>query len=321
MALSNPSKRIALVTGAAGFIGSHLVDALLLQGLRVVGLDNLTTGNKTNLSTALEHEKFQLIEGDIRKADAVKQACENAEFVFHLAAATLPAESVRSPQKYHDINVEGTRIVLTEAAKAKVKRILFTSSAAVYGTPETVPTPEEVTLNPLSPYGVSKIEGEKLCQTVSAEQGICIPQLRFFNIYGPRQSSKTEAAVISIFLERSQQGLPLIIYGDGHQTRDFIYIEDVIRAYLQAATLKDLPSVPINVGTGIPVSILELAEEIRQQVPSCSSDIQFEAPRAGDIYHSYANIERMQQLLQYTPQIPLSEGIAKTFQSSLQRIE
>lgn len=313
--------RTALVTGAAGFIGSHLVDALLQQGMRVVGLDNLTTGNKTNLTTALEHEAFQLLEGDIREADAVKQACENAEFVFHLAAVTKAAESVRNPQKYQDINVEGTRTVLTEAAKAKVKRILFTSSAAVYGTPETVPTPEEVTLNPLSPYGVSKIEGEKLCQTVSAKHGICIPQLRFFNIYGPRQSSETEAGVISIFLERSQQGLPLIIYDDGHQTRDFIYIEDVIQAYLQATTLEDVPSVPINVGTGIPVSILELAEEIRRQVPSCSSEIQFEAPRAGDIYHSYADIERMQQILQFTPQIPLREGIAKTFQSGLQRNE
>lgn len=313
--------RTALVTGAAGFIGSHLVDALLQRGVQVVGLDNLTTGKKTNLTTALEHKAFQLIKGDIREADAVRQACETAEFVFHLAAVTKPTESVRSPQKYHDINIEGTRIVLTEAAKAKVHRILFTSSAAVYGTPDTVPTPEEVTLNPLSPYGVSKIEGEKMCQTVSAKHRICIPQLRFFNIYGPRQSSETEAGVVSIFLERSQQGLPLIIYGDGHQTRDFIYIEDVIQAYLQAATLDDLPSVPINVGTGIPVSILELAEEIRRQVPSCSSEIQFEAPRAGDIYHSYANIERMQQLLQFTPQIELHEGIAKTFQFSRQRNE
>ena len=313
--------RTALVTGAAGFIGSHLVDALLQQGLQVMGLDNLTTGNKTNLTTALEHKAFQLIEGDIREAGAVRQACKNTEFVFHLAAVTKAAESVRNPQKYHDINVEGTRIVLTEAVNAKVNRILFTSSAAVYGTPETVPTPEDVTLNPLSPYGVSKIEGEKICQAISAKHGICIPQLRFFNIYGPRQSSETEAGVISIFLERSQQGLPLIIYDDGHQTRDFIYIEDVIQAYLQTATLEEVPSVPINVGTGIPVSILELAEEIRRQVPSCSSEIQFEAPRAGDIYHSYANIERMQQVLQFTPQIKLHEGIAKTIQYTLQRDE
>ena len=313
--------RTALVTGAAGFVGSHLVDALLVQGLHVVGLDNLTTGKKLNLSRALEHEAFQLIAGDIREADAVKQACENVEVIFHLAAVTKPAESMRHPQKYHDINVEGTRIVLTQAVKAQVTRVLFTSSAAVYGTPETVPTPEDVPLNPISPYGVSKIEGEKLSQSISAKHRICIPQLRFFNIYGPRQSPDSEAGVISIFLERSQQGLPLIIFGDGHQTRDFLYIEDCIQAYLQAATLQDLPSIPINVGTGRPVSILELAEEIRRQVPSCSSEIQFEAPRAGDIYHSYANIERMQQTLQFTPQIELSEGIAKTFQATLQRNE
>lgn len=319
--MPNEPTRTAMVTGAAGFIGSHLVDTLLLQGLRVVGLDNLSTGKKTHLTAALDHEEFQLIEGDIRDADVVKQACENAEIVFHLAAATKPTESVRIPEKYHDINVEGTRTVLTQAAKAKVKRVLFTSSAAVYGTPETVPTPEDVKLNPISPYGVSKIEGEKVCQSISTKHGISIPQLRFFNIYGPRQSSDTEAGVISIFFERSQQGLPLVIYGDGHQTRDFIYIEDCIRAYLQAATLKDVPSVPINVGTGIPVSILELAEEIRRQVPSCSSEIQFEAPREGDIYHSYANIERMQQVLQFTPQIELSEGLAKTLQFSLQRNE
>lgn len=301
-----------LVTGAAGFIGSHLVDALLRQNLRVVGLDNLSTGTKSNLATAMEHEAFTLIEGDIRDRETVEQACDKAEVVFHLAAVTKVAESLRDPQKYHDINVTGTQNVISVAVNKQVSRLVFTSSAAVYGAPAKIPIPEEIPLNPLSPYGASKVEGERLCHEVANQHNLQAPQLRCFNVYGPRQTIDNEAGVISIFLHRARQGLPLIIYGDGHQTRDFIYIEDAVEAFIRAATLDTVSTQPINLGTGTAVSIRELAEEIQDQVPSCPIDIQYEAPRTGDIYHSVARINRLQRTLDFTPRYELSNGIAKT---------
>ncbi|MFX1540173.1 MAG: SDR family NAD(P)-dependent oxidoreductase [Promethearchaeota archaeon] len=304
----------ALVTGAAGFIGSHLVDALLEQNLRVVGLDNLSTGTKSNLEIALEHEAFNLIEGDIRDRETIEHACDKVKVIFHLAAVTKVAESLRNPQKYHDINVKGTQNVINAAVNKQVSRLVFTSSAAVYGTPAKIPIPEEISPNPLSPYGTSKVEGERLCQEAANQQNLQAPQLRCFNVYGPRQTIDNEAGVISIFLHRARQGLPLVIYGDGHQTRDFIYIEDAVEAFIRAATLDAVSTQPINLGTGIAISIRELAEEIQNQVPSCPIEIQYEVPRAGDIYHSVARIDRLRRILDFTPRYALRNGIAKTLE-------
>ncbi|MFX1582112.1 MAG: NAD-dependent epimerase/dehydratase family protein, partial [Promethearchaeota archaeon] len=184
----------ALVTGAAGFVGSHLVDALLRNQVRVIGFDNLTTGTRQNLENAEFNDAFTLIESDIRDAKAIGQACKDCDVVFHLAAVTKVAESVRDPQKYTDINVTGTQNVITGAIKAGVKRFVFASSAAVYGTPEIVPIPEDAATQPLSPYGASKLEGERLC-VKAAEKGLVAPQLRLFNIYGSRQTKDNEAGV------------------------------------------------------------------------------------------------------------------------------
>ncbi|NIM98171.1 MAG: NAD-dependent epimerase/dehydratase family protein [candidate division Zixibacteria bacterium] len=302
----------ALVTGAAGFVGSHLTDALLRQHIHVVGLDNLSTGTRANLHTAFEYDHFALIEGDIREADVVKEACANVDVVFHLAAVTKVSESIREPQKYHDINVTGTQNILAGAVQAKIRHVVFTSSAAVYGTPETIPVPEEATLNPLSPYGSSKVEAEAACQKIAAKHNLQLPRLRFFNIYGPRQPIDTEAGVVAIFLDRARSGHPLIIYGDGHQTRDFIFIEDVVETLIRAATLNDVLAEPINVGRGEAVTIRELAEAIQQLVPTCSPEIIFEKPRPGDIYHSVGKINRMKEQLQYMPKFSLHEGLAKT---------
>jgi UDP-glucose 4-epimerase len=300
---------IALVTGAAGFVGSHLVDALLQRQYRVRGFDDLSTGTHANLTTAREYAAFTLVEGDIRDADAVAEVCEGCEVVFHLAAVTKVAESMRHPQKYQAINVTGTQHVLSAAVHANVKRVIFASTAAVYGTPERVPIAEDAATRPLSPYGHSKLAGEHLCQTVAATQKLCAPQLRLFNIYGPRQAPDNEAGVVSIFVDRARQGQPLCIYGDGYQTRDFIYIADVMEVFLRTATIPSLPSVPINVGSGIAVSIRELADAVQQQLPSCSTDIQFTPPRPGDIYHSVAQITRMQKLLHFTPTYTLQAGL------------
>ena len=303
-----------LVTGAAGFVGSHLVEALLQRDIRVVGFDNFSTGSRQNLANALLQDEFTLIEGDIRDAKAVEEACKGCEVVFHLAAVTQVSESIRDPQKYTDINVTGTQNVLTGAVRAEVPRFLFASSAAVYGTPETVPIPEDSSTQPLSPYGSSKLQGEHLCHTTAANHEIIAPQLRLFNIYGPRQPSEGEAGVVSSFVNRAHQGLPLTIFGDGYQTRDFIYIDDVIEALIQAATMNSVSTIPINVGTGIPVSLRELAEAIQHTIPSCSNDIQFEPPRPGDIYHSVAQISRMQELLNFSPKYTLHEGLRRHYQ-------
>ncbi|MFX1566579.1 MAG: SDR family NAD(P)-dependent oxidoreductase [Promethearchaeota archaeon] len=307
--MTTEALRTVLVTGATGFVGSHLVEALLRQEFRVRAFDNLSTGTLDNLTTALRHEAFTFVEGDIRDAKATQQVCENCDIVVHLAAVTKVAESIRNPEKYMDINVMGTQNVLAGAVHADIDRIVFASSAAVYGTPETVPIPEEASTQPLSPYGTSKLEGEQLCQTAAKDHGMQIPQLRLFNIFGPRQSTDNEAGVVSIFIDRAHHGLPLIIFGDGYQTRDFIYINDVVDTIIQAATLDTMPSLPINVGTGRPVSIRELAEAVQQVIPTGSHEILFEPPRPGDIYHSVAQIKRMQNLLLFTPAFTLYEGL------------
>jgi UDP-glucose 4-epimerase len=290
------------------------VDTLLHRKYRVFGLDNFITGNQANLAGAVLQDAFTLVEGDIRDAEAVYQACSECETVIHLAAVTKVAESVRNPKKYREINVTGTHQVLAGAVKAKVKRVVFASSAAVYGTPRTVPISEDTLPKPLSPYGSSKLEAETLCQTVAADHGIVIPQLRFFNIFGPRQSVDNESGVVSIFLDRARQGMPLRIYGDGNQTRDFIYIEDVVEVLIRAAIREQIPSVPINIGTGIPISILELAETVQDLIPSCVPEFQFEPSRPGDIYHSLADITRMREVLEFTPRFSFREGLVRTCQ-------
>jgi UDP-glucose 4-epimerase len=309
---NHPIQR-ALVTGAAGFVGSHLTDTLLRQRVHVVGLDNLSTGTTANLGRALDADHFSLRIGDIRDADVVRDACAHVDVVFHLAAVTKVAESIRDPQKYHDINVTGTHTLLAGAAHAKIRRVVFASSAAVYGTPETIPVPEDAILNPPSPYGTSKADAEAACQQFAAKHKMRIPALRLFNIYGPRQTVDTEAGVVAIFLDQAQAGQPLTIYGDGHQTRDFIFVEDVVETFIRAATLNAVPSQPINVGRGQPVTILELAEAVQNLVPTSSPELIFEKARPGDIYHSVAKTDRMKAQLQYVPKIPLREGLTKTW--------
>lgn len=291
------------------------MDALLRQKYRVIGFDDLSTGSPHNLSNAILHDDFTFVEGDIRDGKAIAQACEDCDVVIHLAAVTKVAESLRNPQKYIDINVTGTQCVLTAAVQAQVDRVVFASSAAVYGTPETVPIPEDAATQPLSPYGHSKLEGERLCQSTAADHGMTIPQLRLFNVFGSRQSVNNEAGVVSIFLNRAKRGLPLTIFGDGNQTRDFIYIDDAVEAFIRASTLNTVPSVPVNVGTGIPVSIQELVETIQDLVPSCPPAAEYKPTRPGDIYHSVAEITRMQQLLAYTPDVSLREGLARICQA------
>jgi nucleoside-diphosphate-sugar epimerase len=302
----------ALVTGAAGFIGSHLVDTLLERQYNVVGFDNMTTGRISNLQHAMESKAFTLIKGDVRDLEELRAACREVDVVFHLAAATKVAESVRDPRLYHDVNVTGTLNVITSAVESEARRLVFASSAAVYGTPSQVPTPEGAPRTPLSPYGASKVAGELFCQTIAAHNPTESVLLRFFNVYGPRQLAEGEAGVVCSFIHRALTGGSMVIFGDGHQTRDFIFVDDVVEAMLRAATYQIRDSLPFNVGTGHPVSILELAREVQRQCPDSSSEIVFEKTRTGDIYHSVAAVGRMQHQLQFKAGYNISQGISKT---------
>lgn len=266
----------------------------------------------SNLQEALESRAFRLIKGDIQDVGVVRAACQGTDVVFHLAALTKVAESVRNPRIYHDVNVTGTLNVVEGAVDAGVRRVVFASSAAAYGTPIEVPTPETAQINPLSPYGASKVAGELFCQTMTAHNDMESVILRFFNVYGPRQLAEGEAGVVSSFIHRAQSGQPLVIFGDGLQTRDFIFVGDVVEAMTCAATYQIRDNLPFNVGTGLPLSILELAEEVQRQCNSGSSEITFEKTRSGDIYHSVASVERMQQLLQFKAKHNISQGLRET---------
>jgi UDP-glucose 4-epimerase len=305
-------KRTALVTGAAGFIGSHLVDALLARKQRVVGFDNFSTGKQANLAAALARDRFTLVTGDVRDEQAVQEACRNVDVVYHLAAASSVSESMQDPRKYHDVNVTGTLNVLLAAVAAGAKRFVFTSSAAVYGSPETVPTPETAFANPLSPYGASKRAAELFCQAVGTANGLEARNLRLFNVYGPRQTAGDEGGVVSIFIQHAWTRQPLTIFGDGQQTRDLIYVDDVVEALIRAGTLPKIPSDPINIGTGRPVSIRELAEKIQRVCPIQGVEIVYRATRPGDIRHSVATTDRMHQFLRFTAQHDLQRGLETT---------
>ena len=301
-----------LVTGAAGFIGSHLVDALLASRYKVVGLDNLSAGSRGNLKDASGQDAFTLVTADIRDSKAVEEACRHVDTVYHLAAVTSVAESVRDPRKYHENNVTGTLNVALGAVAAGVHRLVFTSTAAVYGKAETVPTPETVPANPLSPYGASKLAGEALCQTIAMANGMEARVLRLFNAYGPRQPVEgPQAGVVSRFTHHICAGQPLTIFGDGNQTRDFIYVEDAVEAIIRAGTLTTIPPAPINVATGHGISIKSLAAEIQRHCYPSGIKITFEPTRPGDIRYSVAAVDRLEKRLGFKARYDLAAGIQR----------
>jgi UDP-glucose 4-epimerase len=304
-----------LITGAAGFVGSHLVEALLAQGHQVIGFDNLSTGQQKNLQHAKKSKAFTFIQGDVRDQERVQQACEQADMVVHLAAQISASASMQDPATYHAVNATGTLNTLLAAGNAKVHRFLFASSAAVYGAASQLPISENAPLHPRSPYGVTKVAGELYCLTLAPTINFEVGIFRFFNIYGPRQPIKGEAGVVGRFLHRAQTGQPLIIYGDGTQTRDFIFIEDVVDVLLRAVEHSQLSAAPINVGTGQGTTIRTLAETIQQVWPNCSSEIRLEPPRPGDIQHSIAAVTRMNESLQFQAQYTIQQGLHKTIQA------
>jgi len=287
-----------LVTGGAGFIGSHLVRRLSTRG-PVTVLDDLSSGKKENLAGL----GCAFLPGSILDPAPLAEACAGATHVFHLAALVSVPESVSHPARCHEINVEGTRRVLAAAAQAGVHRVVLASSCAVYGDDPTMPKTETSPVAPASPYADSKLAGERLC----AEAKIPAVALRFFNVYGPRQDPRGPyAAAVPKFLEAARAGSPLTIFGDGHQTRDFVYVDDVTAALEHAALSPSLSGV-YNVASGHSVSVLLLAELILA-LTGLRSEIRHAPARPGDILHSSASIEKI-RATGWKPSFDLAAGL------------
>jgi len=315
-----------LVTGAAGFIGSHLVHTLLQLGQRVVGLDNFATGSRANLDEAARHAGlegalgFRFIEGDIRDPAVCAQATEGADVVLHQAALASVPRSMKDPLSTHSVNVDGFVNVLLAARAAGVRRVVYASSSSVYGDEEAQPKTEPHIGRPLSPYAATKLIDEVYAGTFQRTLGIQSVGLRYFNVFGPRQDpAGPYAAVIPRWIENVLKDEPCVVFGDGTASRDFCFIENVVQANLLAATLPEAMLVHdvFNVACGARMTLTELFELIRQGVlrdhPSAArAALRFDPPRPGDIPHSFASIHRARETLGYEPTHDVARGMAET---------
>lgn len=300
-----------LVTGGAGFIGSHTVDKLLAEGFEVTVLDNLRSGSLENINAHKDETGFRFVQGDIRDARIVKDLVSTVDYVIHLAALVSVPESVQDPDLTHDINVNGTLNLLRASVNSGVERFVYASSCAVYGNAERLPINEECPANPQSPYGASKLAAERLVQKYYANFGLQTVCLRYFNVYGPRQAYSDYSGVITQFLKRIEKDLPLMVFGDGKQTRDFIYVEDVVDANLLALKYTKATGEVFNIGTGVATSINQLANTLLEITDKKNLRIVHCKARKGDIRHSVADISKAREKLDYNPKVPLKDGLRK----------
>lgn len=297
-----------LVTGGAGFIGSHLVRGLLKQGHEVRVFDNFSTGSQANIDKL----PIEILEGDVRDYGRVQIAVSDMQVIFHLAALASVARSVGDPLASHAVNATGTLSVLHAAHKAGVRRVVYASSSSVYGNSLTLPKQEDATPAPASPYAITKLTGEHYCQVFWNTFKLETVCLRYFNVFGPRQSPYSEyAAVIPRFIDAAMHGGSPTIYGDGSQSRDFTYVENVVAATLLAGTTARAAGQIMNVACGERRSLLDLISLLETVIQSHITPV-FEAPRVGDIQHSQASIERARRVLGYRPQTGFEAGLHQT---------
>lgn len=299
-----------LITGGAGFIGSHLVDALLAKGYSVRILDDLSTGKRSNLP--LENPAVEFIEGDVANAALVTKVMSGCSAVVHLAAVASVQASVDDPVQTHQSNFVGTLNVCEAMCQANVKRVVFASSAAVYGNNgEGQAIDEETPKSPLTPYASDKLASEYYFDFYRRQHGLEPVMFRFFNIFGPRQDpSSPYSGVISIFSERAQKGLPITVFGDGEQTRDFVYVEDLVKVLVQAVEAPQVEVGAINVGMNKTTTLNQVLAalcEVVGELPPISHG----PARSGDIRHSRANNQRLLERFQLPEQTPLSVGLAR----------
>ena len=301
----------ALVTGVAGFIGSSLTADLLDRGYTVRGIDNFATGRRSNLDSLVDDPNFSFAEVDIRDAESVAEVVDGVDYVFHQAAVPSVPRSVENPVTSTDANCTGTATVLDESRKAGVDTAVVASSSSVYGSSETLPKVETMEDSPESPYALSKYYTEKLAIQFSELYDIDTVALRYFNVFGPGQDPEGEyAAVIPKFIELMLDGERPVIYGDGEQSRDFTYIDNVTQANVLAAE-GDATGVAVNVGCGDRITITELVERINDVLGTDIEPI-YDDPRPGDVRHSMADLEHVREQLGYDPEIGFQEGLERT---------
>ena len=298
-----------LVTGGAGFIGSHLVDRLMKEGYEVIVLDNFFAGKVENIQHHSDSRSFHLIKGDVRNLEDVKKAVRDVDVVFHLAAIVNVPLSIENPSLVNHVNIQGTVNLLEASLKENIQQFIYVSTCAVYGEARYLPINEEHPVMPLSPYGISKFTAEHYCKIFHKIHDLKTGCLRFFNVCGPRQSGGPYSGVITQFISRLRKGKPPIIYGDGEQTRDFICVRDVVEACMLALNSQNCVGEVINIGTGKPTTINELAKILIRMFGETDAKPEYAPVRAGDIRNSYADISKAEMALGYKPKVTLEEGI------------
>lgn len=301
----------AVVTGGAGFIGSHLAETLVRQSYQVIVLDDLSTGKIENLKS-LPQESVEFTQGSVTDLSLLQRVFTDVDYVFHQAALPSVPRSVENPLSSHEVNVTGTLNVLWTAKEKGVRKVIYASSCSVYGDSPALPKREDMTPNPRSPYAVTKLAGEYYCRLFQEVYHLPTVCLRYFNVYGPRQNPDAQyAAVIPAFISRVAQGSPPVIFGDGEQTRDFVFIEDVVSANILSA--ESNATGIFNIGQGNNISINRLAELIAGLMGKKIKPVH-QAPRPGDVKHSLADITKA-RVFGYAPKYDLEQGLTKLLQS------
>ena len=305
-------KRV-LITGGAGFVGSHLAHRFS-EDNDVVVVDDLSAGKIENIEGLIDSKRIQFVRGSITDRKLMNRLCKGTDYVFHHAAIASVPKSIVDPQTTNEVGVNGTLVTLLAARDGGARKVVFASSAAVYGNRAKVPIEEESLPDPLSPYALTKIVGEQYCRIFDQLYGLRAVSLRYFNIFGPRQDPESEyAAVIPRFLSRALAGKDLKIFGDGKQTRDFVFVDDVVKANMLAAGSKAIGE--FNIASGKKTTIDDLAK-IVLELTEKDVRIIHERPRKGDIRHSVANIKKAKKLLDFVPTESLRDGLEKTLNAS-----
>jgi nucleoside-diphosphate-sugar epimerase len=309
MALSG----IALVTGGAGFIGSHLAAALRDAGMKVRVIDDLSTGYRENLADIGDGIDF--INAGITDAKALDRALENVELVFHQAAIPSVPRSINSPEETHEASVNGTFSLLLAARDRKVRRLVYAASSSAYGDQPESPKREDMKPDPLSPYAAAKLVGEYYCQVFSRSYGLETVALRYFNVFGPRQDPSSEySGVISRFIRALETGERPTIYGDGEQSRDFTYVSNVVDANLRAAESSAAVGKVLNIANGKSVTINQLLDTLKDLTGKTQVAAEYRPARLGDVRHSLADLTLAMSVLGYAPHVELEEGLRRTFE-------
>jgi UDP-glucose 4-epimerase len=304
-------KRV-VVTGGAGFIGSHLVKKLLDSGVSVTVLDNLSTGRVSNIETVREH--VEMVDADVRSLDSLTRPLHGADVVFHLAALPSVPRSLRDPVTTHEVNATGTVNVLVKSREASVSRVIVASSSSIYGNPETLPVMEDLPMSPQSPYAASKASAEIYASAFWKVYGLETVRLRFFNVFGPRQDPNSlYSAVIPLFMQAVMERRPCRVYGDGSQSRDFTYVDNVVHACMLAAQSEGCAGEAINCAAGERRSLLDLVAAI-ERVTGSPLPRQHDQARHGEVLHSMADISKASRLMGYSPLVDFEEGLRRVWE-------